>query len=115
MIGAFVGHLVGDYLIQNDWMGKNKKDYFLPLLVHVITYTMAIWLFTQWPLWALAVTALTHGALDGTYFVKYYCKFIGRSEFVSEKSIFFPWSWVVVDNSFHIVQLYLTGMFVAAC
>lgn len=25
MIDAIVGHLVGDYLLQNDWMALNKK------------------------------------------------------------------------------------------
>lgn len=25
MINALVGHLVGDYLLQNDWQALNKK------------------------------------------------------------------------------------------
>jgi len=39
-------HLIGDYLIQNDWMALNKKKNSWICLVHVLTY-MIPFLFTS--------------------------------------------------------------------
>ena len=37
----FVGHMVGDWLLQNDWMARGKKTgmFALPGLVHYSIYT----------------------------------------------------------------------------
>ena len=37
-----VGHLVGDYLLQNSWMAYNKKVNDLPCLAHCVVYTAAV-------------------------------------------------------------------------
>lgn len=34
MISALVGHLVGDYLLQNDYMALNKKKSSFHCMVH---------------------------------------------------------------------------------
>ena len=34
MLSAIIGHLVGDYLLQNDWMALNKKASSLHCAVH---------------------------------------------------------------------------------
>ena len=108
MIEAFIGHMVGDYLFQTDWMGNLKKYQLPPLITHLLVYTFFIWLLTGWPIWALVITFIAHGALDGTMFVKWWCKITHRTQFIDQKCIFFPWSWVIIDNTFHLVQLYLT-------
>lgn len=33
-------HLIGDYLLQNDWMAQNKTKHWLPCAVHCILYTI---------------------------------------------------------------------------
>ncbi len=45
MISALVGHLVGDYLVQNDWMALNKKKSMLPCLVHCAIWATCVVLF----------------------------------------------------------------------
>jgi hypothetical protein len=49
-IAAFIGHFVGDYLFQNQWMaiGKSQPGMrgALACTVHVLLYTLAIALFT---------------------------------------------------------------------
>ena len=37
-----MGHLVGDYLLQNSWMAFNKKVSFLPCFAHCTVYTMVV-------------------------------------------------------------------------
>lgn len=37
-----VGHLVGDYLLQNGWMAEGKTTRWVPLLVHT-TFTPWRW------------------------------------------------------------------------
>jgi fatty acid desaturase len=123
-----IAHLVGDYILQIDWMAENKKKNtwkgFLCCFAHVFVYTAIIFLFTGWPCYALAITFVTHFALDKTMFVGWFCKVIGRGKFVSQynrypcataktqPNPFWPWSWVAVDNSFHLTILYFTDMLV---
>ena len=84
--GLVMGHLVGDYLFQNEWMALNKSrgGNEIPGLVHALVYTAAVCLFTadirafwvlvvflsHWPVdrWSLAERwlALIHGrTLEG--------------------------------------------------
>lgn len=65
--GLLMGHMAGDYLLQNEWMQLNKSRIAgaLPALVHAAIYTMAVmactWTWT-WP-WA-AVVFLSHWPVD---------------------------------------------------
>lgn len=111
-MNLLVGHLVGDFLIQNDWMAINKKKETLPCLVHVSLYTLSIWAFTQWPWWALLITFVCHFIQDRTPVINWFFKVTGKPEF--GKPPMAPWSFIVVDNSFHLLQLYLTGLLVTS-
>lgn len=99
-----VGHLIGDYLLQNDWMAQGKKRSTLPCVVHVSLYTLAVGLLTGWPLWAAAVVWLTHFAQDRTAVVAWWMRRVGQSGFASPPLA--PWSVIVVDNVWHLVTLY---------
>lgn len=64
MIGAIiVAHLVGDYLLQTDWMATEKTRRWWPAILHGLTYTLPFLLITQSPA-ALAVIAGTHVVID---------------------------------------------------
>ena len=103
-----IGHLVGDYLMQNDWMALNKKQRTWPCVVHVSLYTLAIWAFTFWPLWALAVVWLTHFAQDRTQIINWWMRAIGQGKFATAPMA--PWSMIVVDNVWHLVVLYWVSL-----
>ncbi len=47
-----IGHLLGDWLLQNDWMASGKKEFWLPLAVHALLYAAGVGLITGWPLGA---------------------------------------------------------------
>ena len=102
-----IGHLVGDYLVQNDWMANNKKARWWPAIVHCAVYAAVMELFTWWPLWTVPAVFLSHLALDKTMFVKHYCKWTRRDNFIDPKGIMFPWSWVSIDNTFHLLSLFI--------
>ena len=64
MIGAVIlAHLVGDYLIQTDWMATEKVKRWWPAVVHGVTYALPFLLITQSAV-ALLVIAGTHIIID---------------------------------------------------
>jgi len=69
MFEMLLGHLVGDYLLQNNWMALNKgKDNFIGYLaavIHCLIYTAAVclimWNFdSTW----IAIVFLSHYPID---------------------------------------------------
>lgn len=73
-----VCHLIGDYLLQSDWMAQNKTKNDLPAMVHAVLYTMPFWLFGMVGLLPLRGTILvipvilwTHFAIDRWRLARY--------------------------------------------
>jgi hypothetical protein len=100
-----VGHLVGDFLIQNDWMALNKKSRTLPCAVHVALYTFSVvvcggWL-SDWRAWLLV--GIPHFAIDRSQFVRWYMASVGQERFAQPPMA--PWSLVAIDNSMHALCL----------
>lgn len=69
---ALVAHLVGDYIMQSDWMASEKTQKSIAALCHVITYTLPF-LFITHSLAALAVIAGTHFVIDRWRLARYIC------------------------------------------
>ena len=97
-------HLIGDYILQNDWMAQNKKSFTLPCLIHV-TFYMLPFLLCNFSWWQMLLIAAQHYILDRTTFVGWFCKMKGSGQFVSQDSILFPWSWIVMDNILHVLWI----------
>jgi hypothetical protein len=116
-------HLVGDYIIQNDWMALNKSKRWWPAIAHVITYTIPFLLITQsWK--ALAVIGLTHLLIDRFSLAKY--MIWAKNQVMAAKEFRYPWKdanftgyqdtrplwltcWltIVADNTLHLAINYL--------
>ena len=81
MFELLLGHLAGDYLLQNEWMAMNKSkntlNGWLAASVHCILYTLAVCLFMQnfQPIW-IAVVFLTHFPIDKFMLAEHYLHFI---------------------------------------
>jgi hypothetical protein len=124
MISALVGHLVGDYLLQNDWMALNKKkpvevevdvgSFCGPFVdmtgpkacaVHCLIWTLCVVLFAWWPWWTAIPLFITHYIQDRTQIVGWWMDFYGQKQF--RTGVCAPWSAIVVDNVFHIVTIWL--------
>lgn len=115
ILGIFA-HMVGDYLLQSDWMAKGKTSQWWPAIIHGITYGLPFLLLTQSPL-ALLVIVGTHILIDRFRLAKY---LIWLKEHISPRS-WWPrkvtatgyseenppfmavWLMIIADNLIHII------------
>lgn len=108
--GLLCGHLVGDYVFQNDYQAKRKTSSTPVCLLHCVLYTLAVWLFSLWwmPAWGLAVVFAAHFVVDRWRLAGKWMGCAGQREFAS--GVFAPWSVIVVDNTFHLVTLFAVAV-----
>jgi len=95
-------HMIGDYLLQNDWMAQQKKKSSFRCLVHVLSY-MIPFLFCGLSWWQLVAIAAQHYLIDRTNFVTWFMDFKGSHVFATNAC--FPWSVIVTDNILHILWI----------
>lgn len=93
-------HLIGDYLIQTDWMASGKKQSSWICLVHVLTYLIPF-LFTGLAWWQIALIGLQHFVQDRTNLVVWLMQVKGSAVFAQPP--FAPWSVILTDNILHIL------------
>lgn len=146
---AIMAHLVGDYILQNDWMAKNKANplpegqkpcsvvidgggvsgYTTPGTIedrdkwnevmrkwwvgnlactaHCLAYTLSVFLFCfQWiTVGGLIVCFVAHWFMDRFRLARKWMNVSGQKEFATGGLS--PWSIVIVDNTIHLLTLYL--------
>lgn len=100
----FIGHLIGDYLLQNDWMALNKKLRTWPCSVHCLLWAFSVWFCAWWPLWTLPILFTAHFVQDRTNVVRWIMEHKGQKAFASPPMA--PWSLIVIDNTMHLVVLW---------
>lgn len=109
LASCIVGHVVADYILQTDWMGNNKKLAHWPCFVHCTIWILCVSIFSG--VWSPAFVAflfICHFAQDRTHFVAWWMS-LKSSGFT--KPPFAPWSLIVVDNSFHLLQMWVAVKF----
>lgn len=102
MLLVLMGHFLGDFFLQSDWMALNKKikkknleGTLIPLMVHCLIYTATIYLCIiyfllplEWffhPLTFIVIFA-SHVILDGTYIIDHWFYLMkGRSWRLAEE------------------------------
>jgi hypothetical protein len=108
-------HVVGDYVIQSDWMATEKTKRSVAAVVHAVTYALPFLLLTRSVL-ALAVVAGTHFVIDRWRLARYVCwaknwPWPGRRPWSECSGTGFPadkpawlttWLMIVVDNTMHV-------------
>jgi hypothetical protein len=68
-MNPFVAHMVGDFILQNDWMALNKKRHPAACAVHAVVYLMPFLLsHLQW--WQLVLIGLQN------FLQKWICRYI---------------------------------------
>lgn len=98
-----IAHLVGDYLIQNDWMALNKKKSSFVCFVHSITYLIPF-LFLNLTWWQILLIGSQHFIQDRTNFVSWFMEIKGSKLFRDNMS---PWSIIITDNTIHLLFIFL--------
>ena len=96
-------HFIADFILQSDWMARNKSKRNIPLIVHCIVYTIPFLYFG----WVFAVVnGVAHLFTDW---------FTSRatSKLWAKKEV--HWFFVVVglDQAIHMTTLILTYMWLA--
>ncbi len=129
-----LGHLVGDYILQNDYLAANKvlptsKSQYPngPLecgvdawedakaverkgdwacTVHCLLYTLAVWGTTFWwmPWWGLVVCFLAHWPIDRFRLARLWMTRVSGQAAFATGSLS-PWSIIIVDNVGHLLTL----------
>jgi len=104
-----MGHLVGDWVLQNDWMarGKIRGLFTLAGLVHVTIYTVAIfvalWLSgapqPSWASWLISggMVFLSHWLIDAAGAAGQWMRFYRQSDLEMVR--------VAVDQTLHLLVL----------
>lgn len=110
-IEPIIGHLVGDYLLQNDWMAGNKKSNNFACAVHCAIWTLCVVAFAGWwtNLLAIAFLFTTHFIQDRTNIIRKYMSFMRQDQFA--EGVCKPWSVIIVDNVWHILEIYFVASF----
>lgn len=130
MLSLLLGHLVGDYLLQNDWLAKGKSKAGIEgmciCVLHCIIYAVVVATFitldgwrcsaftrTQdilflsafdysW-LYALSIAFITHYPIDRLSIGSKWMALYGQTK----EGPFAPLIYVAVDNSMHLVLMYM--------
>lgn len=112
MLGIIVGHLIGDYVLQSDWMAMHKKKTDLTGLfacvIHCAIWTvcMAIGIKTT-SLKTIVLLFLSHFVLDRTKVVEW---LLNETKWMPNPAM---WKVIVVDNSLHLLFVMLILIFAA--
>jgi hypothetical protein len=124
-----IGHLIGDYLLQNKWMAMNKSGSTFKCAVHCLIYTAAVTAVT-WPYlcgwqWSLFVFA-THFPIDRWSLADKWLKMIDsrsledfimngksgipadidRENYHALRGGFTAFVYAVADNTMHLAAMY---------
>jgi len=83
-----LAHVVGDYILQSDWMANEKTKKNVAALAHVLTYVLPFLFITQSPI-ALGIIVVSHFVIDRWRLARYVCWF---KNFLAPKGQNRPWS-----------------------
>lgn len=116
-LGLLLAHLLGDYVLQTDWMALEKTKRWTPAVMHGLAYGLPHLAVTRSP-WALAVIVLTHIVIDRYRLARHVC---WAKNQLAPKAYRSPWSecsgtgypadrpawlttWlmIVADNTIHL-------------
>ena len=104
-----LGHLVGDWMLQNDWMAENKQRALFTAagMLHFVIYTFSVattlLLFTGTPLTAIQllrfilIVFTTHWLIDALNLASRWATIIQQTDIAVVR--------IAVDQTFHLLVL----------
>ncbi len=98
-------HLIGDFILQTNWMAVNKTVKWPALLTHVTIYTFIVALATRLfavnlSIWGLLFIFVSHLILDQRTLVRWWVRSVMRAAGPE-----YEWLPVMVDQIFHLLVL----------
>lgn len=108
-----LAHLVGDYLLQSNWMAREKTRQSLAAAVHAVTYTTPFAYLVSQSLVALSIIAGTHFLIDRFRLARWIVWIKnGESIFENPTDTGYPldmppwlstWLFIIADNTLHLI------------
>lgn len=104
-----IGHLIGDWMLQNDWMARCKRGRWWSLecishcFVYALSVLVALWIGTRWTipssqlLTAFVLLLVSHWLIDGLNLAGWWGRFINQTENEGVR--------IVVDQTMHVLVL----------
>lgn len=115
MMEQLLLHLLGDFVIQNDWMALNKKKPgaygFFACLIHCATYSLPFAFITGWS--AVLLIFACHFIIDRYNLVTVFLSLRngcdrGNFGFGPDRPIWLTvWLNIITDNTFHLTWNYV--------
>lgn len=117
-----ISHLIGEYILQNDWMAqkKTKRGFigFLACLTHVLTYSIPfLFITTSWL--QIFLIIITHFFIDRYRLGVYSTKLINWNwesnnyGFQDKMPAYLStWLMIIVDNTYHLLINYLILLYI---
>ena len=98
-MNPFVAHVVGDFILQNEWMATRKKERSIACLVHILVY-LTPFLVCQLKWWQIVLIGVQHFAQDRTNFILWWLRVWKRvhSDHWKELPLY-------VDQAFHLLWI----------
>lgn len=101
-------HLIGDYLLQNDWMALNKTKSSMAALIHVMCYSLPFLFFMQLQFWLIIM--VTHFFIDRFRLAEYWIRLVNwdwqstNFGYAEDKPKWMSvWLLIIIDNTFHVL------------
>jgi hypothetical protein len=106
-----VAHLVGDYIIQSDWMATNKTKNNAAAAIHAITYSLPFWLIAHSAI-TIFIIVFTHFLIDRYRLARFvvFVKNGAKDRYLTPTG--YPdtcpawlstWLLIIADNTIHIL------------
>ena len=103
-----IGHLIGDFSLQTNWMAMNKTNSWLALATHATVYTFAVTIAAKLfdvnlSIWGVLLIFISHLILDRRTVVKWWAEVVTGTTQQDLK-----WLNIVHDQIFHLLILVTT-------
>jgi predicted Kef-type K+ transport protein len=109
LIYGIIAHLIGDYILQNDYIANKKTKETIPALIHVSLYSIPFFFIVGFSYELLFIVS-THFFIDRFRLAIYWIKLINWNwnsknfGFDNEKPLWMSvWLMIIYDNTFHII------------
>lgn len=121
-VSQLLCHLIGDYLLQSDWMAANKVKDMRVAMVHACTYSLPFLIFNPTP-GQIFLILVSHAIIDRYKMARFICygkNFLApRSEWpiweeckgngysYKRPDWLTTWLYIITDNTLHLTINYL--------
>ena len=110
-MNILVGHLFGDFLLQNKWIASRKPGTGYVMLLHCILVTVAFYVFNWWSWHQILLVFASHCLIDALSIGRRYSNWIGQGTPGSDDPA--PlWLILMSDQTMHLVCYWLIARFV---